>query len=260
MRNILTSCFKGLGDYLTLYKAFERSVKENMPDANIICLDDQPKFPKGRTKRYQAMTARLRQWATVLPTIKGDILLADCDIVFNGDMMKVFDDYDFDIAYTKRKHRNKPINGGIIWMRDTPRARRFMQMWHEVNVKMFKDIEFHNKWKKKFRGMNQPAFGYLLKNPKKHKCKMVGLPCLKYNACDPEWAKIKDDVVAIHLKTQLRKAALKTHKAPAKWQKAFNIWLKYSKDRVISEDVNKKREGSHEDTDSDTDSSVSVLL
>jgi len=114
-------------------------------------------------------------------------------------------------------------------MRDTPQARRFIQLWHEVNVKFFKNPKLHQIWRKRYRGMNQPAFGYLLKHPEKHGCRMQAIPCLKYNACDQEWARIGDDVLAVHLKKALRKCALHGGPIPKGAKKAMTIWHKYGK-------------------------------
>jgi hypothetical protein len=228
MASIITSVFEtSRGNYDRLYKVFEYSALKHMPQAEIICLREV-NMQKRRNNTYSAMTARLDQWADIAGKVKGDIIFADADIVFTGDMFKVFDKFDFDIAYTKRKHRKRPINGGIVFVRDGSQA--FIELWARVNRKMYLKPKLHAVWKKKCSGMNQPSFWYLLKHPEKHPYKMLGLPCQIYNACENEWGKINADIQAVHLKRTLRRVVEGKDRMRPEYQKAIQIWKQYERE------------------------------
>jgi len=224
---LITSCFETQrGYYGDLLKVFKYSAGLHMPDVNIIVIDKQPEIDMSRGNTYGAMTARLNQWAEVIGGVKGNIILADVDMVFLDDVTHVFHEYEFDVAYTSRKSKFKPINGGIIFIRDG--AQDFIKIWAVINNKMHSDPLFHNQWRKKYKGMNQPALGYLIEKPHKHKFKMKALPCSVYNACDQEWKRIDGNTKVIHLKKALRKAL---DGEPIKGaEKALEIWKKYEEE------------------------------
>jgi glycosyltransferase involved in cell wall biosynthesis len=206
-------------------RVFEYSVKKHMPNAQIIVVRDIPKR-RGRGVAYDAMTNRLDSWVPVVMKTKGDIILCDVDLIFRADLFKVFQNHKFDVAYTGRNSRRKPINGGIVFIRDG--AQGFVKQWAKINRRMHKDRAFHRIWRKKCCGMNQPAFWYLLKNPKAHKKTMLKLPCLRFNACETEWAKMGNDVKVIHLKRELRRYAdgkpVKLHRGA---DRAIKMWREY---------------------------------
>lgn len=227
-KTIITASFPtARGEYDDFWKVFNYSAKKHMPDAEIICLREVPEVDKSRGNTYAAMSARLYMWADAVKNVSGNIILADVDIVFTGNMFSVFNEYKFDLAYTKRNSKWKPINGGIIFLRDN--AKSFIDLWARVNNKMYKNKELHNKWRKKYKGMNQPALGYLIEHPKKHGMNLLSLPCLKYNACDQEWAHITPETKAIHLKRALRKFK-EGAKIPRGAEKAITIWKQYAKE------------------------------
>lgn len=223
---IVTSVFEtSRGNYEELLRVFLYSAKKHMPDAEVIVVRDIPKR-RGRRNAYNAMTSRLDSWVPVVKNLKGNIILCDVDLIFRDDLFKVFDKYKFKIAYTGRKNKKKPINGGVVFIRDG--AQSFVQKWARINRKMFYNRAFHYRWKRKCCGMNQPAFWYLLKHPKKHRCKMVQIPCLKYNACETEWSHMSDDVKVIHLKRDLRMAAKgKDVKMSRGMERAIGMWREY---------------------------------
>jgi hypothetical protein len=174
------------------------------------------------------MTARLNSWAKAAEEIPGDLILCDVDLIFRADLFKVFAQYDFDIAYTSRKSRSKPLNGGIVFVRD--RARGFVRQWAAVNARMFADRKLHNAWRRHCRGMNQPALLYLIKNPEKHGLKILALPCLTFNACDQEWKRMGDDVQVVHLKRALRRVLTGRDKLPTGAARAVALWREYERE------------------------------
>lgn len=225
MQTIITSVFETKrGNYEELLRVFLYSAKKHMPNARVIVVRDIPAC-HGRSVAYNAMTSRLDSWVPVVLKTKGDIILCDVDLIFRADLFKVFKLYKFNVAYTGRASRKKPINGGVVFVRDG--AQKFVKLWAAVNHKMFKDKAFHNQWRRLCCGMNQPAFWYLLKHPHKHRMRMLQIPCLKYNACEAEWPKMRDDVQVIHLKRDLRLAVRGKGKVPKGADRALAIWRKY---------------------------------
>jgi len=225
MPTIITSVFETKrGNYEELLRVFEYSAKKHMPKAKIIVVRNIPHLT-GRGNTYDDMTNRLDSWVPVVSKIKDNIILCDVDIVFRGDLFKVFDRFKFDVAYTGRKSRKKPINGGIVFIRNG--AQGFVKKWAAINRKMFYNKVFHNQWRRQCCGMNQPAFWYLLRHQYVHRCRMLQLPCLIYNACEDEWPRMKDNAQAIHLKRDLRLAVAGKGKPPKGADKALAIWRKY---------------------------------
>jgi hypothetical protein len=225
-QTIITSVFETKrGNYEELLRVFLYSAKKHMPNARVVVVRDIPKR-KGRGVVYDAMTNRLDSWVPVAIKTKGNIIFCDVDLIFRADLFKVFDLYKFNVAYTGRNSHKKPINGGIVFVRDGSQS--FIQKWAHINRKMFHNVQFHNQWRRVCCGMNQPAFWWLLKHPHVHRCRMVQLPCLKYNACEPEWVKMRDDVQVIHLKRDVRQAVKgKKVKLPKGAERAIAMWRKY---------------------------------
>lgn len=194
-----------------------------MPDANILVLNETPPLPTGRNDNYSALTARLNSWVGAAENTKGDIIFMDVDMVVLGDLAKVFEQYEFDIAYTGRHNKKHPINGGVLFVRDG--AQGFIRKWARINNLFYRDGKLHKIWRKKCRGMNQPALWYLIKHPEKHHKKLLSLPCLMYNACEPEWPYITDAVQVIHLKKIGRRVIDSNYKPKRVGAlKAVDIW------------------------------------
>jgi hypothetical protein len=227
MGTIITSAFEAKrGYYGDLYRVWEYSVRNHMPGAEIVCLNETPRLPKGRNDNYAALTARLNSWVGAAEKTKGNIIFMDVDMVVRADLFKAFDDFEFDIAYTGRRNRKHPLNGGILFVRDG--AQDFIRKWASINNVFFRDLKLHKIWRKKCRGMNQPALWYLIKHPEKHGKKMLSLPCSIYNACEPEWAGMGDEAQVIHLKKIGRRvidAGYKPKRAGA--MRAVEIWREY---------------------------------
>jgi len=227
---IITSVFEAQrGYYGDLYRVWEYSVKKHMPNATILCLNEKPALPTGRNANYSALTARLNSWVAAAEKTDDDIIFMDVDMVVLGDLSTVFDEFQFDIAYTGRKNRKHPLNGGILFVRNG--AQGFIRKWARINNVFYKDGKLHKIWRRKCRGMNQPALWYLIKHPEKHHKKMLSLPCSIYNACEPEWPRMTDAVKVIHLKKIGRRvidSAYQPKRAGA--MKAVGIWREYEQE------------------------------
>ena len=197
---IVTACFNMKEEYGHLYKLFEYSIKKQMPDAEIVCITD-PQQVSGKNIVDASLSMKLKAWNHAVQTIDGDIILADCDMIFLEDISSVFDN-DFDVAYTKRKHRCVPINSGIVFVKNSDKVRAFFKLWLDINMEMYHNPELLGQYRKKCSGMNQPALVKAIEDAKD--INFLPLSCLEYNACESEWANIDETTKVLHLKESLR--------------------------------------------------------
>lgn len=194
-----------------MFEVFKNSVRKNMPNAKIIELYVESKKVKNKKRIIYTNHQKLIAWADYAKTMNENAIFIDCDMLILGDLSEVFDLYDFDIAITSLTNRKRfPFNGGVVFVRNTDKAKAFMQRWTEVDLQMFEDIIFHRKYKKKYQGMNQSALGYLYEE-EKNIANLIQVPCEKYNAVDQNWKEINENTpkekmpLAIHYKGSLRK-------------------------------------------------------
>ena len=212
---ILTVQFdiNGYTDYKELLRVFESSVHRHMPEANFekIILPAEDRTPAMRCGKH-ANTRKLEVWVDYIDNTDDDVILADCDMLMLKSAEHAFD-LPFDIAYTRRLKVGKvPFNNGIMMVRPTGASRDFMHRWLEVNNQMFLDKDFHGVWNRKYKGMNQTAFGYMLERGEHH-ADLHAYTTREWNAVDPDWSYIDDDTVFVHIKGALRDATVRG-KAP----------------------------------------------
>jgi len=207
---ILTVQFdiNGYYHYDRLLEVFERSVRRHMPQAKVesIILPSEERTKDMHCGKW-ANTKKLRVWADYIEKAKDDIILADCDMIMVKSAEHAFGE-PFDIAYTQKTKIGKvPFNNGIIMVRPTRAAKDFMWRWVEVNEQMYLDKAFHAEWNKKYKGMNQTAFGYLLETGD-HNAQLHAYQTREWNAVNSDWAHIDEKTVFVHIKGELRTSVL----------------------------------------------------
>ena len=199
-------------DYHRLLEVFERSVRHNMPKCEFRSIVIDPPDHEGAVKiPFLSNTFKLAIWVEEAHAALADnenLILADCDMLCTGDAGAAFEQ-DFDIGYTVRDdHTNIPMNGGIVFVKPTFAAARFMTQWGEVDRRMYSDWNFHQPWRIKYAGQNQASFGYLLENPVSG-VNMREFQTRVWNAVNTDWNRLTTETVFIHIKSQLRKAVLR---------------------------------------------------
>ena len=204
-----------------------------MPDVEFISIDIPPPAKiKGKARNFKYNTTKLEIWKNYMDTATEPIIFADCDMLALKDASPAFD-IDFDVAYTARTRVNRiPMNGGIVFARPTEGARLFFSKWLEVNNKMFYgsesgDSAFHHKWRVKYAGMNQAAFGYLyeelyLKN--KLDLKLHKYLTIDWNAVDCDWVNVNERTHFVHFKSKLRQLVLSGHSITHHYAVIMNAW------------------------------------
>ncbi len=203
-------------DYRKLLLVFEDSLRFHIPDVEIRALRVDPPDHSGAKKMaFLSNHFKLGVWVDEAHQAIADgqnLILADCDMLCTGDPSYVFSQ-DFDIAYTARNdHTNIPLNGGILFIKPTEAAARFLQAWADVDERMYSDWEgFHRIWRVRYAGMNQASFGYLLENAGVEGVEdttLLDLPTATYNAVNTDWRLIDSGTVFVHIKSDLRKAVI----------------------------------------------------
>jgi len=207
-----------------LLDVFRESVHEHMPGVELIekRLETPDRNPH-RPKNVQYNTMKLREWINYMETATEDTIFIDCDMLCMQPAFHAFD-YDFDVAVTFRpKGSIPPMNGGVVFARPTENAREFFRKWLEVNNEMYSKPPFHHKWKIKYLGMNQAAFGYMYESGlcMDHVKK---LPTRVWNAVDDDWKDVNGETVFIHIKSQLRRAVMQDAEPYGAYQTAMQSW------------------------------------
>lgn len=218
------------GVFSKLADVLQYSISKNVPGSRVIREVLQAPEDPNVARSFLSNTLKLESWMQVLWGLEEEskVVFIDADTLVTGDITPLFDQ-DFDIAYTSRTHSSFPINGGVIFVKRNERAILFLQKFKEVNNEMFNDREFHKIWQKKYAGMNQAAFGWMLENYKKP-VKLLSVPCSIYNACNEDWPKLKGEEKIIHIKGGLRKYLFSDQSKEiniSEFGPALPIWRKY---------------------------------
>jgi len=217
--------------YKELTKVLIKSIEKYEPDAlwilNWLCEPDS----SGQIRGIVSNTVKLNKWVEELNNCDDDdnVIFLDCDMLLIGPLFDVFEK-DFDIAYTKREEWHKlPLNGGAIYVKVNNKTRLFFNMFKEINNKMYNNPEFHQKWRDKYAGINQAAFGYLLEN-KDYNARIIDIPCSKWNVCRFKQESVDKDARLIHFKGSLRKALFSKDPVPKDIEFLVKKWKETKKE------------------------------
>ena len=216
--------------YSILAETLHVSIEKNCPFANIIRIEtDPPGLVPGKPRGHVDNTEKLSTWNDQVQKIKDDIILIDCDIVLNRDITQAFTG-DFAVGIMKRSRRNpNPYNGGIVFVRNCEKAKRFVNEWNKNNQLFFNNNAAYNKYRSKTLGINQAALLATLDQDSDTKIQYFS--CRIWDACPEDWLYVDSKTYAIHIMGNLRAAALRNINpitAPLNYKKALIIWTKYT--------------------------------
>jgi len=220
--------YPGTEAYSRLLTAFKNSIRQNMPHVTLhVTTLPAPDTTDPRHIDFISNTHKLNEWARVLHTIDDEhIIFADCDLLVLKDFSNVFDE-QFDIGYTIRHVPVPYMNGGLVFVKNTPEAREFIQLWNTWNTTMYENPKLHQQYLPKYLGINQCAFGYLYEHPELFQATLKPFPCKIYNACNESWNCITAQTKVIHIKGSLRNAVLRNN--GYKYAQLVQLWRKYYK-------------------------------
>jgi len=219
--------------YSRLINALELSIKTNCPQHTFERHVLNPRdYPAERHIKwsYYANSMKLSYWTKLLKDETEDICFIDGDTVVLDSVSEVFDN-DFDIAYIKRTQGVRiPVNGGVLFVRPNERSVAFFEKWSEINNCMIKDAVFHRAYHKRYAGINQAAFGWMMENY--NEAKLEAVPCSIYNACDiVDWINPDPRMKIIHIKSNLRTQCL-YGLINKKYRQVYDIFRTYDKETV----------------------------
>lgn len=196
--------------YQQLHDVFRTSFIEHNPDIPFVTIRIEVPIDRSHDDAgCWSNTAKLRAWTKFIRETDDDVILADCDMFCIGSAARAFD-IEFDIAYTKLTvpQRGRPLNGGIVMVRNTIAARRWITRLMWVNEAMYTDPAFHQRWRRKYAGMNQSAMGYMIETAPIGDCAVHAYSTSEWNAVDCDWRVIDESTVFVHMKSALRRAAV----------------------------------------------------
>lgn len=212
-----------------LARVLEWTARQHCPGWRIAVSGLVPKFrPSAHAVRSaQANTQKLEWWAHQVATAAdGDrLLLLDADTMILRPLDDVWAE-DFEWAYTT-KAESFPFNAGVMFLRVSPAVRAVMAEWLAVNLRMLGSSAYHGRFRPRYGGMNQSAFGALLEGGAFNGLRLRTLPCVEWNCEDTGWAHFDPAVTRIlHVKSSLRHVCLNGFVVPelaplaARWRAA----------------------------------------
>lgn len=216
--------YKGRPNYRLLLQVFKYSIKKYMPNVKLVEYKINPpeKLP-GRPLNFNYNDVKLKIWVDHLKKTKENVIFADCDMLALQSAEHAFN-IDFDIAYTARTILVRiPMNGGIMMVRPTEKSIKFFDEMYKINHRMLHDISFHHKYRVKWAGMNQSAFGYMY-TERKGIAKLHKYITREWNAVDCDWGHINGKTVFVHYKSKLRKLILGNRKPFGNYKKPMVLW------------------------------------
>lgn len=195
------------GMYGRFLKVWEYSAKKNSGAVGVDVVEiPPPKSAGGDPYLFNANHAKLKVWRDYVVSVDDDVVLMDSDTLVLRDLTHVFEKNDFDVAVTTRGWNTRlTINGGVVFVRNTPEARQIIDLWYESDIELHSDKKLHERFRAKYGGMNQSSYGYML--TKKLPGKIIELPCSVYNQVE-WWCNRNVKPCVVHYKSQLRHAVL----------------------------------------------------
>ncbi|WP_196258574.1 hypothetical protein [Pelagibacterium limicola] len=152
-------------------------------------------------------TQKMEQWNAIIQAARpGEhILLIDADTFIVNSLDAIWD-AKFDLAYTAKISRF-PFNSGVIAVRVSDAVKAFFTAWAEVNRRMLLDNNLHAPWRRTYGGINQAAFGHMLKGEMAGTIEIEKLPCAIWNCEESAWEGFDPATTRIvHVKGAFRRA------------------------------------------------------
>lgn len=211
----------GAGEWLRLARVLAHTATMHCPDWQVAVRQIHPRPVNapigGANSRTNAQ--KLEYWtALVLAAPIGTrLVLLDADMFLVGLLDPIWD-LSFDVAYTIRPAGVPwPLNGGFIALRVSLAVQAFFHAWRGWNRRLLTHPDEYQRWRQKYAGMNQAAFGALLESLGDGAgVTIVTLPCSIWNCEDFSWAAFDPaETRVVHVKGALRLAVFGQAPPPA---------------------------------------------
>lgn len=206
---ITMHCVHFGGEFQVLADALEESVRRNFPAADLQMWRCPPPPLDGLPAACAHNAEKLRLWERAFLNTQNETILIDADTLVMDDLSSAFDQ-SYDVAYTERpdgsRHR---LNGGVVFLRPTDRARDFMRRWVERDDALVASRPVAGRASHSYGGVNQASLCELLDSGGSY-AETVALPCGVWNSVDETWASFGEHTKVLHIKSALRRAAIGT--------------------------------------------------
>ena len=186
------------------------------------------------TYHYVANTHKLDYWteAVLSASPNDEIVLVDADTMVLRNLDEAWS-RSFDLAYTRKDSPNPahlPLNAGVIFLRVSPKVKRFMSVWRDANHRMLEDPNHHGPWARKYGGINQSALGMLLETGRVE-LDLAELQCQEWNCEDSSWGRYEPGRTRIvHVKSALRRSVLDPRVSALRLRHLANLWRQFERE------------------------------
>lgn len=229
---IIATAVFGNDVYRQMADVLELSVRTNCPQAEFLRFDTEAhQHIKGIPDHCPANAHKKQIWADVVHENQGqEIVLIDCDTIVLRDLQHVFEEHEFDLAYTVRPHRVR-VNAGVMFIRSNATSRRFFDKWMYMQQLLLSEEQRPHLYARlrKYAGLDQAAFEHTLA-ALDFPVKTLELPCTTYNSVDQTWHEFDENTAVLHLKGRLRRHAVIDDDDPCKHptiEKPMRAWRHY---------------------------------
>lgn len=201
-----------MGPFARMARVLEATARTHCPTWTLdVAVMRSPAVTGGTgVSGHLANTRKLEEWRRIVEAAPDGTCLAllDADTWVQRPLDPVWEQA-FDLAYTVRSGWPIAFNLGVLFVRVSPRIRRFWDAWVDENRQMLEQVEARRAWRQRFGGVNQAAFGALLESGALRALDVLELSCREWNCEDSAWAAFDPRVTRIgHLKSQARAMAL----------------------------------------------------
>jgi hypothetical protein len=146
--------FGATGEYKIINK------QQSPPDFTVDC----PVFHRGDRKIGPSKTLswlkKIETWYDILVNQVEHgkpVLLCDVDVMFFKNPFPELEKFRFDVGYCKH-------NTGAVYFSGSEASRDFMYHWLYATKLLFNNKKLYQKYDKKYKGLDQASFGYVLEN------------------------------------------------------------------------------------------------
>lgn len=198
-------------DYARMARVLAHTAARHCPGWDLQ-IEDVTLFPNGEKtadERVRGNSEKLRRWVAAVDEAPDGtpIVLIDADVMILrpfGDLW----DRPFDVAYTIRdpKRTPLPLNAGIVFVRATPAARRFLHAWFDATQPIRQSAKLFAIARKQYGAADQAGLAQILRDRTiTEGVHLLPLPCREWNCEDSEWGRFDPFTTRlVHIKGGLR--------------------------------------------------------
>ena len=205
---IIATYFDRKNKYRQLLKVFLATAAEHMPGVEVDLIKVRP--PRKISRKHD-MAHAFNLAAERAMQGRENAAVCDIDLMFVQSIESVFA-LDFDVAVTVREKYK--YNTGLWFYRPTAKADIFLDTWIRNTHEMMQhpDQEENKSMIAEYAGIDQASLAQTISEKKR--INVLELQCTVWNSCQGEWKHINKNTKVIHVKSGLRRIAMKKKMKP----------------------------------------------